>query len=557
MNTQVDTIIPTLTIIYCRVSTDAQASDDKVSLQDQAETCLSYAREVLGIKDNLRVFKDDTSGFEFNRSEFDQVKTLMAQGCVKNFIALRVDRITRKGGHLDELRDMYFKPSGINVYTAVDLGRWQWDPYSEHLQNELVNFATLWGKILVEVMFRGKVRRLKNGQTMANGHSPLGFQEVKTDKGRFFIINDLEAQIVRDIFNLYLQGWSIAKIVKHLNGQKTPTYSELRGDNNFKHQNQWTQSYVYRVLTNRVYIGQWQWGQKEKVVIPVPVIISPDDFEKVQKKLKENSKKKGASPKYNYLLSRRLKCVCGRSMVADQRNNGKNLYYRCPCGVMDVVTVKCDKSYFRADLVDAIAWNWLKELAQDKKKLQLKINDYVKAIEKAIEPLQVRKERQQTLKDKATRDQQKLLDQYLADIIDKNLLAGRLETLKGKIEDYDAEIIKLDTEIGEYTQFLDKDLFEESFAWLQEYHEGQTVDLENVTFEQASGYVEKLNLRATILVEDGIYKINLTSRFGHSTLLELFSQSRLTEGFQQPFYFVLSDTLILDFNSIPKSVSVQ
>jgi len=196
-----------LDIIYCRVSTDEQVSN--TSLGQQEETCRAYIERVFDTP-NILVLKEDYSGFERIRPELSKIIDLIRQGKVRSFTALRVDRICRKTGILEELRDRYFKPLGIEVHT-LDLMRWQWTAAHESLQDNLCLMGSFWGKILVEVLQSGRKRHIQNGNVMTANHSPFGLKEVVEydargkRTGAQFEFDELESAIVLGIFNLFVK----------------------------------------------------------------------------------------------------------------------------------------------------------------------------------------------------------------------------------------------------------------------------------------------------------------------------------------------------------------
>ena len=79
-----------------------------------------------------------------------------------------------------------------------------------------------------------------------------------------------EAAIVKKIFQLFENGWSNSKIVKHLNLSGTPTRKNMS----------WTTSTVNRILRNEKYRGYWQWGWMENKRHPLTGKIHPIRREK-------------------------------------------------------------------------------------------------------------------------------------------------------------------------------------------------------------------------------------------------------------------------------------
>ena len=133
--------------------------------------------------------------------------------------------------------------------------------------------------------------RMRSGKTILNHSQFLGY--TKGPDGVLIIFHE-EAEIVRKIFDLYLQGNGVRKIKRYLeeHGIKTATGKEV-----------WSTSTIDRMLSNEKYIGQvlmqktytpdFLTGKQEKndgalsmflVENAHEAIIDKETFEKVQKR---------------------------------------------------------------------------------------------------------------------------------------------------------------------------------------------------------------------------------------------------------------------------------
>ncbi len=71
---------------------------------------------------------------------------------------------------------------------------------------------------------------------------PYGY---KNNKGYLEPVQE-QLDVVKNIFNLYLEGWGSTKIVKYLNGEKIPTQKGRR----------WSTSQIFGIITNSIYTGK-------------------------------------------------------------------------------------------------------------------------------------------------------------------------------------------------------------------------------------------------------------------------------------------------------------
>ena len=86
--------------------------------------------------------------------------------------------------------------------------------------------------------------RMRNGKTLLNHTRFLGY--TKGPDGMLQIVPE-EAEIVRMIFDLYVQGNGVRKIKKHL---------ESHGIKTVTGKSKWSTSTIDRMLSNEKYVGQ-------------------------------------------------------------------------------------------------------------------------------------------------------------------------------------------------------------------------------------------------------------------------------------------------------------
>lgn len=172
---------------------------------------------------------------------------------------------------------------------------------------------------------------------------PFGYKTLATNIAsrsgvkKKLILDDEEAQIVRRIFELAVQGtdglpMGVKRIATFLNNQGV-----MRRGTSFRKQ------VVYDLLTNRTYIGQYATFKRDTktgelrdesdwVVQEVPPIVSLEVFQGVQAALKARSpdKKESKAHLSRSLLTGLLVCsTCGKGMKLMTGKSGKYQYYYC------------------------------------------------------------------------------------------------------------------------------------------------------------------------------------------------------------------------------------
>ena len=179
------------------------------------------------------------------------------------------------------------------------------------------------------------------------GIPPLGYN---LDKTKHLVVNEDEAEIVRTIFKMYLDGYSYADIAKALNAAGHTT----------KVGNPFNKNSFSSLLSQRKYIGTFVWNRapakrrgpngkrstnthrskpiEEQIRLThgCPAIIPVEQFQQAQELLASRScGRSSAKARHHYVLGGlgSLKCgVCGKAMVGVPRTCRGVSYttYRCP-----------------------------------------------------------------------------------------------------------------------------------------------------------------------------------------------------------------------------------
>lgn len=241
-------------------------------------------------------------------------------------------------------------------------------PESELIDGFELLLAEHYSKKLAENTHDG----LKNKASSAGhcgGKPPLGYDLNADGK---LIINQGEAELVQQIFKMYLGNYSYSKMAEVLNkkGYRTKTGSLFR-KNSF-----------YSILRQEKYTGVYIWNRasakqngmrnshkskalKDQVRIQggCPSIISRADFEEVQKKMQERTHGKAESKaRRYYMLGGKgfLQCgICGKSMTGTVRKSHGKTYitYQCPSHKAK----HCETKEVRADRLNLIVAQQLAE----------------------------------------------------------------------------------------------------------------------------------------------------------------------------------------------------
>ena len=160
----------------------------------------------------------------------------------------------------------------------------------------------------------------KNAEKLkASGVRRFGYT---VDENDHFVIDESEAEVVRDIFNMYLSGMSSNQIANALNARGVLT---IRG-------NKWHAPNILKMLKNDAYIGTYNYAG-HKISNAFPAIIEEAQFYLVQEMTANRTKGKRMSNRSDYVLSNKLYCLkCGHGMSGTSGTSAtgrKYRYYTC------------------------------------------------------------------------------------------------------------------------------------------------------------------------------------------------------------------------------------
>lgn len=302
--------------LYVRVSTSHQV--DKDSLPFQRQELSNYSKYVLGI-DDFEIFEDaGYSAKNTDRPKYQEMMSRIRNNEFSHLLVWKIDRISR---NLKDFTEMYeeLKKYGITFISKNE----QFDTSSamgEAMLKIILVFAELERKLTGERVFSIMLSRAEKG--LWNGATvPLGYKWSKEEK--FPVVDENEAKTVKYIYNLYEKIASTSKVAFQLNDENIKT----------KRGGKWTAKTINDVLRNPFYIGTYRYNvktsntrrwkdEKEWIVVENnhPGLVSPEQFEKVNKMLSDNYRGNGAFQRANtntHIFSKMLVCgKCGSGMNA-------------------------------------------------------------------------------------------------------------------------------------------------------------------------------------------------------------------------------------------------
>lgn len=224
---------------YCRVSTAHEEQQN--SLKNQIEFYTEY------IQRNpywrfAAVYYDIASGLRMNhRPGYQQ----LLQDCKRKKIDLiLVKSLSRFGRDAVETIKQIRRLKRMNIGVYIETGGINTLTTSDSTIDQLAALDQAESQSRSENIKFGIRHRMRSGKTILNHTQFLGY--TKGPDGELKIVPE-EAEIVRKIFELYIQGNGVRKIKKYL---------ESHGIKTVTGKSEWSTSTIDRMLSNEKYIGQ-------------------------------------------------------------------------------------------------------------------------------------------------------------------------------------------------------------------------------------------------------------------------------------------------------------
>lgn len=360
-------------ILLVRVSTEAQSYDAQekelfdLAMRDGYKekqiTPIAYKESGIKLKEEERLGIQkmydliDTGEYEsvyaWEISRIARTKKVLfsvQDRLVKNHIQLIIKnpyvKLLKENGDIDEGAELIF-----TMYAQLA---------EAEMRNKKVRFA------------RGKKEWNEKGFSIVGkvlfGYSRVRDESVGKNK---FVVNEKEAQEIKDIYNTYLYGLDGKDI-----GIKGLTfYAIQKGMSPYLH----SKRNMTKMLSEAAYVGgvkevrtkkknpaYWEMNDhtKDPYVetvshIPYPAIVSKAQYDAVQRKKKENRIIVDKSKKHLTILAKLIECPdCHTFLIADYRKGRMSASYRCAKHKAG----KCkNSSIISMPYIDSLVWCYLKQ----------------------------------------------------------------------------------------------------------------------------------------------------------------------------------------------------
>ena len=384
---------------YTRISVDIEQDRDNTSIEHQKQIISDYVAEHFPSAE-LDIYVDrDRSGYTFEqREDYQRMRCGLMSGESRTLIIKDFSRFSRRNSYglveLETLRDAGVRIISIN--DGID--------YPTRDDWMLIQFKFLMNEMPVTDTSK-KIKaiiqnRQKHGKWICA--VPYGYRILNT-KEMTYEIDPPAAEVVREIFRLYNNGWGYKKIANHLTdrGVPTPRANEIAAkeaagrSTKLKSKSDWSIISVSSILSNDFYIGTLRQkkytraringkdapvDESEQIVIENAhsPIIDPGTFTYTREQLKLRSRNNyRGEKKYRTDYSGYLFCGdCGAPLFSMSR---KDLAPAYTCSTYHRRGLKgCTSHHIRVDKLDDLLKRYILLVRDNSDAMRSELEDAIR-----------------------------------------------------------------------------------------------------------------------------------------------------------------------------------
>jgi len=448
--------------IYARVSTI-----DKQDYQRQISDCRNAIGSLYNEED-IEIFAEQISGYKENESRPQLSKLLtIIENDSAYFSKIYCTEISRLGRDpratrnlIDNLTDKKIPIfiTSINRQTLDDKG--ERDSIMNIILQVLMEFADSESKTMKKRSKSGLLQSVINGNAGGSKNLPYGYTK---DEAKKLIIENDEAKIIKDIFNLYKQGNGFKAIANILNFKEIPTRTQKAfGNRVMKYKTEktadkvtWTDVAIDKIIKNPIYYGQRRFKGN---LYPAPAIIEEQLFKECNE-ITVTKTHRNYLTTYTYLLKDLLICgCCGRNYFAKFKpvEGGDKVYI---CSSRLIKGGNCGNIGVNISFLESTIYEEFIRSGRLARYIQMNKVGIFDDLKTKISTIEIDLKIAQNDFAKKENEKKRLLDLYLADKIDSSVFEKKQDDINQSEFELSAKIDLLKEEL-----FQNKKIFEKQNA---------------------------------------------------------------------------------------------
>ena len=249
--------------IYLRLSKEDERLGESGSITNQRAILMNYIKEhqLTFVKEYV---DDGVSGTTFHRLGFNQMIQDIEDHKINMILTKDTSRLGRDHIEFGYYVEKYFPEKNVRYVAVCD----NIDTISNN--NDMLLFKSAYNDMYVKDIsnkIRASLNIKKQNGEFVGAYAPYGYQKSLQDKHRL-VIDEEAAQVVKRIFQLFIEGNSISNIAFLLTEDKIKipsVYQKMNRGLKSKLFGIWTARTITDILTNPTYQGDLTQGRCKKI----------------------------------------------------------------------------------------------------------------------------------------------------------------------------------------------------------------------------------------------------------------------------------------------------
>lgn len=425
-------------LIYLRVSTKEQA-EGGYSLPAQREACLKF------IKDKGWNFVDEYSdkGESARSAHRPQLQEMLSRikkdDSINIVLVHKLDRLARNVADHVAIKAVLQKHK-VSLTSVVE--NIEDSASGKLIENIMASLAEFYSANLSTEVKKGLLQKVKQGGW--NGQAPVGYMNIKNEKGEALIVPDPKmAPLVQEAFNRYSTGESSITELYELMAKK--------GIKSKQSKRVISRSKFAKIFSNKAYMGMIVYQGIEYQGIHKP-LVSKALFQRTSEVLSTHNHAGERKRKHLHYLKGSLYCGHCGARVSFTIAKGQYGYFYC---LGKKTNKSCSQIYVPAVTIENLVEKLYKDIALPKElvsDLTLRFEDELK--QREASNFSQREFMIKRLK-KLNNEREKLLNAYYLDAIPVELLKKEQARITVDVNNLEAELSRASVNLDQINQIVE------------------------------------------------------------------------------------------------------
>lgn len=391
--------------VYLRISKEDGDKEESYSITNQRDLALNFLDGHPEIVSYTEFVDDGYSGSNFERPNFKKMIDLITRGKINCVVVKDLSRFAREYIGAGYFLEKLFPSLGIR-FISINDGIDYADDESDNMKLVMIFKNIMNDSYLrdtsVKIRSNLEIKR-KKGEYIGSLVT-YGYLKSADDKHKI-VVDQCVVEVIRNIYNKKILGFSAYAIADKLNLEKVPSPAEYKkylkaASKGMEYKNEyqaakWSAKAVIRILTNEIYTGTLIQGRlttinhKIKKIIEKDrdqwtviennhePIISKEEFEIVQRLMKRDTRMAPGKDE-PYLFSGFLKCGdCNDTMVRRMSKYKDKVTVNYMCSKYKL-RYGCSAHWINEDVIYQAVVSAINSYCRNVRELNLRLNEIPK-----------------------------------------------------------------------------------------------------------------------------------------------------------------------------------